>query len=154
LARLRGRIALPELNGFFLEIAMLAPYLSDRVWSLRFEEKLSYRQIARRLRVDRKTIARITRGKEFDPLPVMSDPDDDFEAPQVPPQRCPVCGGLVYPPCRLCQTRIIIQNHIDSLARLEPVEYPIAVGLDLKPRHRRRYERVRRRRREFEAAAG
>jgi hypothetical protein len=133
---------------------MLARYLEELVWHLRFEEKLSYRQIARRLCVNRKTIARITRGKRFDPLPELSDPDDGIDAPQVPPKRCPTCGGLIYPPCRLCQTRIIIQKHIDRLVCLGPIEYPIVVGLDLMPRHRRRYERVRRQRREFEAAAG
>ena len=135
---------------------MLAQYQVDRVRRLLAREKLSYRRIARRTGVSRGAIAEIAAGRQPDPPPKKREVvyDDDFEKPLVPPRRCPTCGGFVYPPCRLCRTRAFLRTHLEIVACRLPIEYPLIVGLDLKPRHRTRYEIVRRRRRKMEAAAG
>lgn len=64
----------------------------------------TYRQIARITGVSRNTIgviARGGRGADDDRAP------SDYAClrPETPPERCPTCGGLVYPPCQLCRVR-------------------------------------------------
>ncbi len=132
---------------------MLARYLVDHIRELLTVEKLSSRQIVRRTGASRGAIMQIAAERNSDHPQPLLHADDDFETPLVPPKRCPECGGLIYPPCRLCQTRTFIRNHIGKIAHLQPIEQPIVVGLDLLPRHRARYEKVRQRRQEMEAAA-
>ena len=55
--------------------------------------ELSQREIARRLRVNRKTVDKAARR--------LSGPD----ASPGPKRRCPTCGGMVEMPCRLCEVR-------------------------------------------------
>lgn len=69
-------------------------------------DRLSQREIARRLGVSRATVAALAHGRrgihgrsaEPEPLP------EDIERPD-PPARCPHCGYLVHLPCLICQTR-------------------------------------------------
>jgi transcriptional regulator with XRE-family HTH domain len=134
---------------------MLAPYQVDHIRKLLFEKKLSSRQIARRTGVSRGAIAEIAAGRRPVEATERSDEaEDDFEVPLDPPQRCPTCGDWVFPPCRLCRTRALLRKHLGHIARLPSPQYPFLLGLDLKPRHRARYEQVRRQRRVIDAAAG
>jgi transcriptional regulator with XRE-family HTH domain len=130
---------------------MLAPYQIDLVRRLLVEKKLTQRQLARLTGVSRGTIAQIAAGRRPPTSPTRSQDADDFDVPLVPPERCPTCGGWVYPPCRLCHMRELLRKH-GQIARLGPLEYPIIHGLDLKPRHRKRYQQVRRFRCAMEAA--
>jgi hypothetical protein len=64
------------------------------------EGGLSQRQIAAATGVGRSTVQSIAVGRRrryFNPV--------DEPTPSEPPVRCPICGGLVYPPCRLCRLR-------------------------------------------------
>jgi hypothetical protein len=63
---------------------------------------LSQRQIARLRGVSRATVAQIASGARRE---TFSDPDA-----LPPPMRCRSCGALVYPPCRLCRLRTVIQR--------------------------------------------
>lgn len=66
------------------------------------------REIARRARVSRDTVARIA-ALPTAPPSARESADDDGDLCAVPHasqcQRCPGCGGLVLAPCRLCAAR-------------------------------------------------
>lgn len=66
---------------------------------------LSHRQIARQTGVSRATVGLVARGRRPDYPPRPPDPLDNLDQPLGPAVRCPGCGGLVYPPCRLCHVR-------------------------------------------------
>lgn len=71
--------------------------------------ELTCGQIARRVGVSRTTVWAIDCGRH-EVRRIRRD--DDFDEPptpqpQEPPRRCRGCGGLVYPPCRLCRIRAL-----------------------------------------------
>jgi hypothetical protein len=116
------------------------------------EGRLSQRQIARAVRVSRGTVDAMASGRRPDRLETKPEPLDDLE-PLGPPQRCPDCGGLVYLPCVLCRLRAVFALRSPRAVPRggdEP-HAPVRIGLNLKPHHRERYERVRRRRMEMES---
>jgi hypothetical protein len=81
----------------------------DEVQRLLQSGELTSGQIARRVGVSRTTVWAIDSGRH-EVRRVCRD--DDFNEPttpqpQEPPSRCRGCGGLVYPPCRLCRTRAL-----------------------------------------------
>jgi hypothetical protein len=76
-----------------------------------------------------------------------NDADDDLYKPDVPPERCPECGEMVYPPCLLCETRSLLAKHPGHVIRRCRPDSPILVGLDLEPEHQKRYEKIRKKRR-------
>lgn len=83
---------------------MIAPHIVDEVARLLADGRCSQRELARQLGLSRNTIRAIARGqrpRERRPGGRYFDPTQ----PLVPPRRCPTCGGLVYPPCRLCRVR-------------------------------------------------
>lgn len=79
--------------------------------------------------------------------------------PTTPKGRCPVCNCIVTLPCKCCLTRIYnsLQEHkvevapmneVDALVlmhslQLTPESEDSDIKLELRPRHRRRYELVR-----------
>jgi len=84
---------------------MLALSVVQEIDRLLNEGKQSQRKIAARLRVSRATVSAIANGRR----PVFGtgrQPSElDSRGRQLPPQRCPHCGFLVYMPCLVCRTR-------------------------------------------------
>jgi hypothetical protein len=64
----------------------------------------SLRKIARKMQLARNTVEAIAHGRRYSPLP---PPDEDEPQCLGPPVRCTICGGMVYPPCRLCRVRAL-----------------------------------------------
>jgi IS30 family transposase len=61
---------------------------------------LSQRQVAKSLGVCRNTVNRIANHTRKDLRPA-----EQTLLQQQRPKRCRGCGGMVYPPCRLCRLR-------------------------------------------------
>jgi hypothetical protein len=161
---------------------MIEPELEEQVERLLAEGKLSYRKIARFTGVSRGTIGAIASGRRrIQPRRIFFWEDEPV-IPDVPPQRCPQCGGMVYMPCRLCRTRKEMAKLPDARALIGPHPNPLPkgegtkipnplpkgegafranafqpftpIGLNLKPVHQQRYEEVRRWRREQREGSG
>ncbi|HEY4234329.1 MAG TPA: helix-turn-helix transcriptional regulator [Lacipirellulaceae bacterium] len=84
---------------------MLALSLALEIERLLTEGKLSQRKIAKRLGVGRGTVAAIANGRRGI---YGHDEESDGHDPHVhlsPPERCAVCGYLVYMPCLVCRAR-------------------------------------------------
>ena len=66
----------------------------------------SRRDVARLAGVSRTTVNRIAARKR----PAVTDPVETelSSLPRRKPKRCPTCGGMVYPPCKLCRTRFAL----------------------------------------------
>lgn len=69
--------------------------------------RISQRQIAHMAGVSRGTVRAIARD------PTFTDRRRDVQADRLPrrgriPRRCRTCGGLVYPPCKLCKVRAYV----------------------------------------------
>ena len=129
---------------------MIEPQLVEQVERLLAEGKLSYRKIARFTGVSRGTIGAIASGRRRIQPRRMCFWEEEPTVPDVPPQRCPGCGGMVYMPCRLCRTRKEMAKlpGIRVLIRANAFQPFTPIGLNLKPVHQQRYEEVRRWRRE------
>ena len=84
---------------------MLPPSKVDDVRRLLTEKNLSQRQIAKELGISRGSVSAIASGRRPD-YPIQASRDDRNPC-LLPPVRCGTCGGLVYRPCRLCQTRAV-----------------------------------------------
>jgi hypothetical protein len=127
---------------------MLAQYVVDRVRKLRTEEKLSYRAISKRTGASRGAIAKIANGQR--PYRLSGEDEESDDSP-VPPERCPTCGGLVFPPCCYCNLEMFLREHPEKMNYWRPEIIFSDVKLDLRPRDRARYEIARRKRREMKA---
>ncbi len=129
---------------------MIEPQLVEQVERLLVEGKLSYRKIARFTGVSRGTIGAIASGRRCIQPRRICFLEEEPMVPDVPPQRCPDCGGMVYIPCRLCRTRKEMAKlpGIRALIRANAFQPFTLLGLNLKPVHQERYEEVRRWRRE------
>ena len=84
---------------------MLHPELVREIRRLLAEDQLSQWKIAEVLGVSRTTVHLIAAGKRRDCQLRVHDEEPETEPPPGPPQRCHGCGGMVLPPCRLCQVR-------------------------------------------------
>jgi hypothetical protein len=134
---------------------MLAQYMVDRVRKLLAEKKLSRRTVSKRTGASRGSIANIAgeiRRDGFSP-PDEREQSDDSPIPLAPPEHCPTCGKLVYPPCRACKLKKHLQRHPEMTIRPQPYETLSEIRLELKPAERDRYEMVRAWRREDEEEA-
>jgi hypothetical protein len=122
---------------------MLAWSLVEEVRRLLAEGKWSQRKIAKQLGISRGTIGAIAQGKRAVGRPQPQEGDEEWHA-EGPPERCPCCGQLVYPPCRLCRIRAVLAKA--SRPRLPEMELPLeaSLRLDLNPEHQARYEEIRR----------
>jgi hypothetical protein len=125
---------------------MIEPQLVEQVERLLAEGKLSYRKIARFTGVSRGTIGAIASGRRRIQPRRMFFWEEEPTVPDVPPERCPDCGGMVYMPCRLCRTRkeMTKLSGIRALIRMNAFQPFTPIGLNLKPVHQQRYEEVRR----------
>ena len=114
-----------------------------KIQCLLAEGKLSQRKIAKLTGVSRGTVHAVANGKRN----VHPREPDEWEAglepPSGPPQRCPVCGGLVFLPCRLCRTREFLATH--SVAR-PPSRPEGPLQLELQEDHAARLRRLTERR--------
>jgi len=82
---------------------MLRPSQVKKVRKL-LADGWSLRKIARKVRLSRGTVDAIAQGRRQNPLPLLSEDGSECLGP---PVRCTKCGGMVYPPCRLCRVRAI-----------------------------------------------
>jgi len=82
---------------------MLRPSQVKKIRKL-LAEGWSLRKIAGKMHLARGTINAIARGHRYSLLP---SPGEDGSQRVGPPARCTKCGGMVYPPCRLCRVRAI-----------------------------------------------
>ena len=88
---------------------MLPTALIMEVRRLLDRRELTYREISKRLGVSRGLITAMANGQRGNHG---RDPGDETptSSPRrelTSPTRCPGCGGLVCPPCRLCAVRAI-----------------------------------------------
>jgi transcriptional regulator with XRE-family HTH domain len=127
---------------------MIAPEAVDMVKRLLKEEPLNQREIARRVGINRETVGIIARGQRPDYEALRQ-----ARAKRRPRKRgktarlCPQCHALVYLPCVACETRREMAKPSAQrpfFGRLDGLDGPL--GLDLKERHRQRYEEIRARR--------
>jgi hypothetical protein len=145
---------------------MIERQLLEQVEQMLTEGKLSYRKIARFTGVSRGTIGAIASGRRRIQPKRTCFWEEEPLVPDVPPERCPDCGGMVYMPCRACRTRKEMAKTQDIRALVGPHPNPLRaptegwsgegtiraivrqpftlLGLNLKPVHQQRYEEVRR----------
>lgn len=84
---------------------MVSPGTVSLVRRLLAAGNLSQRQIAESAGVSRTSVAKIAAGHEmFCHRRRFLDAGGE-NLPIGPPERCRGCGGLVFPPCRLCRVR-------------------------------------------------
>jgi hypothetical protein len=122
---------------------MIAPHLFAHICRLLAEDTLSQREIARRVGVSRGTVDKIASGRDC-------ERDDEPAEPTKPPQRCPICGALVYLPCLLCRMRrmsrsgrLPTQPDTCGNASIDDTSSDMPIELQLKEEHQRRYEEIR-----------
>ena len=84
---------------------MLSLALVQEVRRLLDEGELSQRKIAKKLGVSRGTVGAIASGRRGLYGREPDEEDDSLCCIEVPPERCPSCGGMVYMPCVLCRAR-------------------------------------------------
>ena len=123
---------------------MIAPARIEEVRRLLAEGVHSQRAIARLTGISRGTVTAVAAGRRPDYVP-RPKADAASPLPRGPCRRCRRCGALVYMPCRACAVR----SHVaDNAKHRRPDHRPeVALGLDLRGEHRKRYEAVRARRR-------
>ena len=73
--------------------------------SLLDEGEFSHRAIAEKVGVSRGVVNNIAGGRRGLRKHREDYARQNLERPQVAPQRCQCCGGLVYKPCLLCRAR-------------------------------------------------
>ncbi len=77
----------------------------DQVLRLLAQTELSHRKVASLVGISRATVAKIATGK-YRPYQPSARESDSYR-PTGPRGRCPICGGMVYLPCRLCKVRAV-----------------------------------------------
>ena len=89
---------------------MLPVATVEEICRLLEEGQLSQRKIADKLGVSRGTVGAIATGRRglYGREPDPQQPN--LYCPDVPPERCRGCGGMVYKPCALCRTRRYVQR--------------------------------------------
>ncbi len=123
---------------------MITPQVADEVRRLLADGKLSNRKIAGLTGVSRGTVAAIADGKRSDYEALQrARRETELPEPTGPPQRCPGCGGLVYMPCRLCHLRKALAQSAGPPAPRQPMQIDEPLRLNLRGKHRERYEQVR-----------
>ncbi|MCG8448097.1 MAG: helix-turn-helix domain-containing protein [Pirellulales bacterium] len=84
---------------------MLPLALVEEVRRLLDEGQLSQRKIAAKLGVSRGTVGAIASGRRGIYGREPNGEDLFLSCTDLPPERCPTCGGMVYKPCVLCRAR-------------------------------------------------
>jgi len=122
---------------------MIAPHIVEQVRQLLAEGELGQRTIARLTGVSRGTVHAIATGRrpDYDRRRKPRDDEAGLLEPTGPLERCPGCGGMVEMPCRLCRARSAADRSPPVIPRFVPPE--LHLGLDLRPKERKRYEEIR-----------
>ena len=96
----------------------------DEIRRLLDEGELSQRKIAKKLGVSRGTVGAIASGRRghYGREPEFGEPE--LYNPDLPPERCPTCGGMVYMPCALCRTRRYVKRR-RNLKQITSCNQPI-----------------------------
>lgn len=121
---------------------MIAPAIVAEIRRLLNEKTLSQRKIAQLTDVSHGTVGAIASGTRPDYEALRDLSDDDGEEPAGPPERCRGCGGMVYAPCRLCQSRKASVPKPHRAPRRLATRKDERPELELRPEHRARYEQV------------
>lgn len=106
---------------------------------------LSHYAIARQTRVSRGRIVLIAHDKRPDYEAIRRQSEEESHGPVGPKLKCPTCGDTVYLPCIACRARRarVASRVIAPWACRDDHGEPLR--LNLKERHRERYESIRRR---------
>lgn len=83
---------------------MLSKIAVDEVKQLLAQGSMSQRQIAKRTKISRSSVALIANGRRPE-YPLRGEDEDEYWHEEGPIGRCPTCGGRVHLPCRLCRVR-------------------------------------------------
>lgn len=96
---------------------MLPTALIMEVRRLLDRRELSHREISKRLGVSRGLINAMANGQRGNHGrdPGEATPTSSPRRELTSPMRCPECGGLVYPPCRLCAARAFQERSLKIL---------------------------------------
>jgi transcriptional regulator with XRE-family HTH domain len=131
---------------------MIAAETVSEVRRLLIENNLGQREIACRTGISRGSVRAIASGRRRDNAMRLPMKAIDWEQPVGPPERCSGCGGLVFLPCLVCATRKALARHLRSALRRFTSNGTKPLGLELRPEHRKRYEKLRARRLEWNDA--
>jgi len=122
---------------------MIAPDMIQEVERL-LAEGVTQREIARRLPVNRESIARIASGWR-DARAFRRQTEHDAERlawPLGAAERCPRCGGVVLMPCRRCLTESARTRPAHPARDENDSDEGDVFRLQLRRRSRRRYEQL------------
>jgi hypothetical protein len=123
---------------------MIATPVIECIEKLLAEGKLSQRKIAKKVGVSRGVVASVASGRRPDYEQLQHKRRQGQEPlPLGPLARCRECGGMVYMPCRLCESR---RQRADSPRRPPDPRPTEPLDLDLRGEARARYETVHLRR--------
>ncbi|NQU22624.1 MAG: hypothetical protein HQ567_15215 [Candidatus Nealsonbacteria bacterium] len=123
---------------------MIAPRVVDEVGRLLAAGELSQRKIAVVLGISRGTVTGIALGRRPDYEAMRrARAEEETTPPAGPSRRCPGCGGMVATPCRACATRAAAGSVPGFLTLGNRLSYNEPLALELRGKHRRRYEEVR-----------
>lgn len=123
---------------------MLNRYQVDKVQRL-LEQEHSQRAVARMTGISRGTVGTIANGRHAPKLKLLRDIQDEEAAEYCGPKIfCRTCGYMIYEPCGVCRAREYKRDHPQTADVDE--QPPPPLGLELRPQHQRRYEKVRARR--------
>jgi transcriptional regulator with XRE-family HTH domain len=129
---------------------MIATTVVKEIERLLHDEKLSQRKVALLMGVSRGTIGTIAAGRRPDYEQLRLDRADKLPKPEGPSHRCPRCGALVQLPCMACHIRSLTTSG-QTIGRFTGGE-PL-LELELRGKHRQRYEEVHRERELADARA-
>ena len=129
---------------------MIDPAVVKEIERLLGEKKLSQRKIAKLTGVSRGTIGAIAAGKRPNYEQLRRERADTLPRPAGPPRRCPRCGAMVQLPCMACHIRHLTRSG-QGIPRFTNPES--LLELELRGKHRTRYEEVHRQRQLAEAQA-
>lgn len=123
---------------------MISPQKVALIRRLLQNQCLSLRKIAEKVGVSRSTVRSLAEGTR--PEYALQPPRRwrEFQMPEETPyQRCPECGAWVQLPCHACAVRRMREH---ECLPVPPALAEESLKLELHPKHRKRYRRVRVRR--------
>jgi len=116
------------------------------IQSMLADDRISQREIARRLHVGRGVVAGIANGTRPDYRASQQDAESAESSPEQPVQRCGRCGAMVQLPCLACRTRSIMAGSQRLHVGRDNRALQDGLQLTLAGAERMRYEEVRARR--------
>lgn len=119
---------------------MIPEHVIARIKALLAEGEHSQREIARRTKVNRNTVSRISRGKRPDFSALRRARREQLRLRSRTTRRCPGCGARVYRPCLRCR---LIERSRATVRKLLPMSSQngfTPLGVELQGKQRERYE--------------